>query len=258
MFVDTHTHLYASQFDDDRDEMIQRALLKGVTHFFLPNIDMASIDPMLSLEKQYPRQCIPMMGLHPCSVGETYQLELATIKKWIDQRPFCAIGEIGLDYYWSTDFKEQQIDAFIRQSNWAKEKNLPIVIHARDSIDDLIQLVSDLNDDTFRGIFHCFTGTIEQANKIISMGFKLGIGGVLTFKKAELSSFINQIPLDYIVIETDAPYLSPSPFRGKRNESSYVIHIARKLAECYGVSEEEIGQQTTKNAFELFGVDHSY
>ena len=183
MFVDTHTHLYASQFDEDRDEMIQRAISKGITHFFLPNIDLESIDPMLSLEKQYPGKCIPMMGLHPCSVGETYELELATIKKWIDERPFCAIGEIGLDYYWSTEFKQQQIDAFIQQSEWAKEKNLPIVIHARDSMEDLIQLVSDLNDNNFSGIFHCFTGTIEQAKKIVNMGFKLGIGGVLTFKK---------------------------------------------------------------------------
>ena len=253
MLVDTHTHLYAEQFNEDRDQMIDRAKEAGVTHFFLPNIDADSIEPMFELEEKYPGTCIPMMGLHPCSVGPDVEEQLATIKNWIDRRPFCAIGEIGLDYYWSTEFKEQQIDAFIRQSTWAKERNLPIVIHARDSIDDLIQLVSDLNDPTFNGVFHCFTGTLEQANQIIDLGFKLGIGGVLTFKKSSLPTFIDQIPLDCILLETDSPYLAPTPFRGKRNESAYVVHVANKLAECYGITFTEICKQTTKNAFELFG-----
>ncbi len=253
MFIDTHTHLYASQFDKDRTAVVERAIEKGVEQFFLPNIDIASIEPMLALEKQFPDRCHAMMGLHPCSVDADYKKSLATIEAWLGKRKFCAVGEIGLDYYWSKDFIAQQKEAFKIQCRWAKELDVPIVIHARDSIDDLIALVSAEKTDNFRGIFHCFGGSPEQAQQITDLGFLLGLGGVLTFKKARLEEVIAPIDLKHLVLETDAPYLSPTPYRGKRNESAYIPLIAQKLAEVKGLPLEEIAAATTKNALDLFG-----
>lgn len=252
--VDTHAHLYAEQFDDDRDAMMQRAIQQGISHFFLPNIDEQSIEPMLQLEGRYPGQCFAMMGLHPCSVQADFKTVLEKMEQWFEKRFFCAVGEIGLDYYWSTEFKQQQQEAFVMQCQWAKKRDIPIVIHARDSLDDLISIVEEQNTANFRGIFHCFGGTVEQAEKIIDMGFLLGIGGVLTFKKSNLSSVLSNIDLKHIVLETDAPYLSPSPHRGKRNESAYVAFVAEKLALAKGISVEQVANQTSENALKLFGV----
>lgn len=254
MFIDTHAHLYAEQFDQDRAAVIERAIQNGVEQFFLPNIDVASIQPMLDLEAQYPDRCHAMMGLHPCSVDAHYEQTLATIKQELDKRPYCAVGEIGLDYYWSMEFVEEQKEAFRLQSRWAQELDVPIVIHARDSLDDLIALVGELKTDNFRGIFHCFGGSLEQAQQIIDLGFLLGLGGVLTFKKANLGAVIEHIDLGHLVLETDAPYLSPTPYRGKRNESAYVPIIAQRLADVQGTSVEEVGKVTTANALQLFGA----
>lgn len=255
MYIDTHAHLYASQFDQDRDAMMARAVQGGVEQFFLPNIDVPSIEPMLALEAAFPGRCHAMMGLHPCSVDGDFEQSLATVKAWLDKRSFCAVGEIGLDYYWSLDHVEEQKEAFRIQSRWAQELDLPIVIHARDSLDDLIDLVGELKTDNFRGIFHCFGGSLAQAEQIIELGFLLGIGGVLTFKKANLGAVIEHIGLEHLVLETDAPYLSPVPYRGKRNESAYIPIIAQRLAEVKGMSVEDVAEQTTANALALFGVE---
>ena len=253
--VDTHAHLYTEQFDADRDEMMARAIEVGIQYFFLPNIDLDSIDNMLALEQQYPNQCFPMMGLHPCSVGADYKKVLSTIENWLQKRHFCAVGEIGLDYYWSREFVAEQKDAFRIQCRWAKELDVPIVIHARDSIDDLIEIVGEEKTDNFKGIFHCFGGTIEQAQQIIDLGFLMGLGGVLTFKKANLGAVIEQVDLQHLVLETDAPYLAPAPFRGKWNESAHIQVIAQKLAEVKGTTIDEIAQITSNNALKLFGVN---
>lgn len=254
MLIDTHTHLYASQFDQDREEMLQRAIDNGIHHFFLPNIDLESIDGMLALEAAHPEHCHAMMGLHPCSVDANFEAALEIVKKWLDKRPFCAVGEIGLDYYWSKEFVAQQQEAFRIQCGWAKELDRPIVIHARDSIDDLISIVREEKTSNFRGIFHCFGGTVEQAKEIIDLGFLLGIGGVLTFKKAKLDAVLEQIDLQHLVLETDAPYLSPTPYRGKRNESAYIKIIGEKLAEVKGISLEEVAAVTSKTALDLFSM----
>lgn len=254
MLIDTHAHLYANQFDNDRDEMIQRAFDNDIQHLFLPNIDEASIDGMLALETQYPNQCHAMMGLHPCSVDTNYKTVLSKMEQWLDQRLFCAVGEIGLDYYWSKEFVAEQKDAFRIQCRWAKELDIPIVIHARDSLDDLIEIVTEEKTENFRGIFHCFGGNIEQANKIINLGFWMGLGGVLTFKKANLGAIVEQIDLKHLVLETDAPYLTPTPYRGKRNESAYIRIIAEKLAEIKGIDIDEVARITSENALKIFGI----
>lgn len=254
MLIDTHAHLYASQFKEDRAEMIQRAFDNGIEHLFLPNIDADSIPGMLALEEAYPNQCHAMMGLHPCSVDANYKATLAMMEKWFEERSFCAVGEIGLDYYWSKEFVAEQKDAFRTQCRWAKALDIPIVIHARDSLDDLIQIVKEEKTDNFRGIFHCFGGSLEQANQIIDLGFLMGLGGVLTFKKANLGAVVEHIDLKHLVLETDAPYLTPTPYRGKRNESAYIKIIAEKLAEVKGISVEEVGKVTSATALELFGI----
>jgi len=254
MLVDTHAHLYADQFDKDRDDVIQRGIDNGVQHFFLPNIDEASIPGMLDLEAQYPDRCHPMMGLHPCSVATDYKDVLEKMEAWFEKRSFCAVGEIGLDYYWSKEFIKEQKDAFRIQCRWAKELDVPIVIHARDSMDDLIQIVAEEKTDNFRGIFHCFGGSLEQANRIIDLGFLMGLGGVLTFKKANLGAVIEHIDMEHLVLETDAPYLAPTPYRGKRNESSYVKLVAEKLAEVKGLSLDEVASMTSQNALKIFGI----
>ncbi len=251
--IDTHTHLYAEQFDADRTEMIERAIASGVERFYLPNIDSASIDGMLKLEEQYPNRCFPMMGLHPCSVKANYKEELAIVEKWLEKRPFVAIGEIGIDLYWDKTFFEEQKDAFRIQIKWAKKLNIPIIIHARDALDIIIEIVEEEKDDRLNGIFHCFTGTLEQAKRIMNTGFYMGFGGVLTFKNGGLDKIAGDIPMDYIVLETDAPYLSPKPKRGKRNESAYTLYIAEKLATVKGISLKEVAKQTTINANKVFG-----
>jgi TatD DNase family protein len=254
ILTDTHTHLYSEQFNDDIDIVIQNSIDKGITRLFLPNIDSTSIEGMLKLGTNYPDNCFPMMGLHPTSVGENYKEELATMKEWLNKQDFCAIGEIGIDLYWDKSFLKQQQDAFRTQINWAKEKNLPFVIHCRDAFEEIFEILDGLNDEKMRGIFHCFTGTIEQANHIINYGdFKIGIGGVVTFKNSGLDKVVEQIDLKHLVLETDSPYLAPTPFRGKRNESSYLLGIAEKVADIYNISVEEVAEKTTASSKEIFG-----
>jgi len=252
-WIDTHAHLYAKQFDKDRDEMLQRAMDSGVKRFYLPNIDRASIDGMLELEAAYPEHCFAMMGLHPCSVKEDYEDELAVVKSWLDKRPFCAVGEIGLDLYWDKTFFEQQKTAFRQQIHWAIELDRPIVIHARDSLEEILEIVTEERHEKLRGIFHCFGGTVDQANRIQELGFLMGIGGVVTYKKAKLDELLPHIPLEKLVLETDAPYLAPVPYRGKRNESGYIPDIGARVAQYKDISIEEVCRATTQNALQLFG-----
>lgn len=250
--IDTHTHLYSGKFGSDREEMIERAVERGVEQFFLPNIDSNSIEGMLALEAAYPDRCFPMMGLHPCSVQENYEEELAIVRSWLDKRRFCAIGEIGIDLYWDKSTLPIQEVAFRRQIDWALEFDLPIVIHARESLEEILAVLEGIRDEKLRGIFHCFTGNADQAERAIRMGFHLGIGGVLTFKNAGLDKTVADIELKHLVLETDAPYLAPVPKRGKRNESAYVYFVAEKLADIKGVSLEEIAEITTANAEKIF------
>ncbi|MEM6963726.1 MAG: TatD family hydrolase [Bacteroidota bacterium] len=257
MLVDTHTHIYLRQFDDDRAEMMQRAKENGVEKFYLPNIDSTSIKAMLDLEKSYPDQCFPMMGLHPCSVNENnFRRELNIVKDWLGKRKFCAIGEIGIDLHWDTSTFEVQKRVFRIQINWAKEFDLPIVIHSRKSTQEVIEVLREEKDEKLRGIFHCFGGSVEEANAIIDLGFYLGIGGVLTFKKAGLDKTMEEVGLEHVVLETDSPYLAPTPYRGKRNESGYVRLVAEKLAHIKQLDLEEVGRITSANASKVFGKIH--
>ena len=251
-FIDTHTHLYVKHFDDDRRAVVQRAIDSGVTRFYLPNIDAHSIPGMLALESEYPAHCFPMIGLHPCSVDTDYHEQLDIMKEWLNKRSFAAIGEIGMDLYWDTTFREQQEDAFLIQCQWAVEADLPIVVHSRETTDLLIELIQSFNDERLRGIFHCFTGSTKQAEAIIDLGFNLGIGGVATFKNGGLDKTLAHIDLAHLVLETDSPYLSPKPHRGQRNESAYVVLVAKKLAEIFGMSLAEVAEITSKNAKKVF------
>lgn len=252
-FVDTHTHLFSPSFDEDRTEIVHRAIKAGVETMLLPNIDVESIEPMYNLCAQFPQNCFPMMGLHPGSVDEKWEENLEIIRTNLFERKNCAVGEIGMDLYWDKTFVNEQAEAFRRQVNWAKELNLPIVIHAREAFDEIFAIVDELNDERLTGVFHCFTGTLEQAKKIQNYGgFKLGIGGVLTYKKAGLDDILKDVDLNELILETDSPYLPPTPHRGKRNESAYLLHVAEKLADVKGISLTEVAQITTKNANELF------
>ncbi|MEJ8816837.1 TatD family hydrolase [Lacibacter sp. H407] len=251
--IDTHTHLYLDDFKADIQEVISRARSAGVEKFYLPNIDSSSIEDLLNLEQQFPGECIGMMGLHPCSVKENVADELKLVEEWLKKRPFVAVGEIGLDYYWDRTFIAEQKDAFRLQVKWAQELNLPIVIHSRDSMQDCIDLVREHQNGKLRGIFHCFGGTVEEAKQIIDLGFLMGIGGVITYKKSGLAEVLASIPIEQLVLETDAPYLTPVPFRGKRNEPSYLKYVVDKMAETMNLSPEEIAIQTTLNAQNLFG-----
>ncbi len=245
--------MYSSQFDGDKKEAIDRAIKQGVDRIFLPNIDSSSIEAMHDLEKEFPNNCFAMMGLHPCSVKDNYEDELKIVKKHLSERSYKAVGEIGIDLHWDKSTLQIQQDAFRRQILWAKEYKLPIVIHARDSFDEIFDIIDELNDDSLWGIFHCFTGSIEQAEKVISYGgFKMGIGGVLTYKNSGLAETISRIDIKHLVLETDAPYLSPKPHRGKRNETSYTYYVAEKLAEVYNISLSEIAEITSQNAHEVF------
>lgn len=250
--IDTHCHLYAEEFKQDIDAVINKAQLAGVKTFYLPGIESADIPAMLALEANYPNICKPMMGLHPCYVKENWEEELAIIEQWLKQRSFAAIGEIGLDYYWDTHFKMQQQMAFNQQMNWALQYGLPIVIHTRNALQETIEMVKPYAEKGLKGIFHCFGGSIETAKQVTDMGFLLGIGGVLTYKNAGLPAVMEKIDLKHLVLETDAPYLSPVPYRGKRNESSYLIYIVEKLAAIKGVSMEELARITSLNATQLF------
>ena len=254
MITDTHTHLYSSQFKEDQAAMIQRAKDAGVSRFFIPAIDSSYTESMIKLEKNFPKDVFLMMGLHPTSVEENYLEELAHVKEWIDKKKFFAIGEIGIDLYWDSNFLAQQQEAFRTQIKWAKEKNLPIVIHCRDAFDEIFEILELEKGANLRGIFHCFTGTKEQAEKAINYNMKLGIGGVATFKNGKIDRFLNEINLKHIVLETDAPYLAPTPFRGKRNESAYITNIIDKLVEIYKVPFEEIVATTTQNSKAVFGI----
>jgi len=255
MFIDTHTHLFSDAFNDDRNEMIERSIQAGVDLLLLPNIDTESIDPLHDLCHKYPTNCYPMMGLHPGSVGEDWEAQLAIIKKWLFSEKYIAVGEIGMDLYWDKTFQQEQEEAFRMQIKWAKELGLPIVIHAREAFDEIFAIVDELHDERLKGVFHCFTGNRDQALKIQSYGtFKIGLGGVLTFKKSGLDEVVKDIPMDFLVLETDSPYLAPSPHRGKRNESSYLVLIADKLAELKQMRIEEIATITSKNARELFNL----
>jgi len=254
ILTDTHTHLYSEQFNDDIDTVIQNSIDKGITRLFLPNIDSSSIDGMMKLGTDYPDNCFPMMGLHPTSVGVNYKEELALVEDWMNKQKFCAIGEIGIDLYWDKTFLKEQQEAFRFQIELAKKYNLPFVIHCRDAFDEIFEILDELNDEKMRGIFHCFTGTVEQANHVINYGgFKIGIGGVVTFKNSGLDKVVEQIDLKHLVLETDAPYLAPTPFRGKRNESTYLYTIAEKVADIYNISIEEVAEITTANSKEVFG-----
>lgn len=250
--IDTHTHLYSEDFKADITEVLQRAENAHIKQFYLPAIDSTTHQAMLALEAAHPGKCIAMMGLHPCSVKEDYKKELAEVKKHLDQRPFIAVGEIGLDFYWDKTHIEAQYDAFKIQMQWALEKNIPIVIHARDSMDQCIETVEPFSKKGLTGIFHCFGGTTGQAKAIIDLGFYLGIGGVFTFKKANMPEVLKDISLEHIVLETDAPYLAPVPFRGKRNESSYMLYIAEAVALAKKASIEEVAEITSENALKIF------
>lgn len=251
-FTDTHTHLYSEEFNNDRTLMIQQAIAHGVATFYLPNIDSGSIDGMLQLETQFPTHCFPMMGLHPCSVNERYQEELATVKQWLDKRRFSAVGEIGLDLYWDKTFIKEQEIAFRQQIDWALEFGYTISIHCRSAFDEIYAILCSYKRLP-KSIFHCFSGTPEQAEQIIRLqNFKLGIGGVVTFKNSGLDKVVEQIDLKHLVLETDAPYLAPVPYRGKRNESGYIPLIAEKVAAIKGISLEEVASVTTQNAREIF------
>lgn len=256
ILVDTHTHLFSPSFDEDRPEVIKRALQAGVEVMLLPNIDVESIGPMYELSAQFPNNCFPMMGLHPGSVDGDWEKNLEVIRQYLFSEMNVAVGEIGMDLYWDKTFKDQQAEAFRLQVMWAKELGLPIVIHAREAFDEIFEIVDDLNDETLTGVFHCFTGTVDQAKKIAEYGgFKLGIGGVLTYKKSGLDEVVSQLPIDQMILETDSPYLPPTPHRGKRNESSYLLHIAEKLAEVKELTLLEVAEITTNNARSLFKLN---
>jgi TatD DNase family protein len=251
--IDTHCHLYSEGLLENADEIIFRARDKGIDRFYFPAIDSSTHEKMIGLESRYPSNCFAMMGLHPCSVNATYRDELAVVKEWLDKRRFVAIGEIGLDYYWSTEFKRQQQEAFRIQIEWALKRGLPIDIHTRNAMDDTISIVEEYVGEGLKGIFHCFSGTATEAKRILNTGFYFGIGGVLTYKNSGLADAIAGVPVERMVLETDAPYLAPVPYRGKQNESSYLVYIAEKLAELKGIPLSEVARITSQNAQNIFG-----
>lgn len=261
MLVDTHCHLYSKEFAGEWEALMERAIAAGVGKFYMPAVDSSSLEEMLAVERRFPDVCRAMIGLHPCSVKEDYETELALVEEWLAKRSFAAVGEIGLDFYWDQTFINQQVTTFHKQIEWALAYDLPIVIHSRDpkegpkeAIRQCIEGVRNYQNGKLKGIFHCFSGTYEDARAIIDLGFYLGIGGVLTYKKAGLAEIVERVNPDALVLETDAPYLPPVPFRGKRNESSYLKLIAEKLAEVKGLKLEEVARITTANAQKIFGT----
>ncbi|MDA9362392.1 TatD family hydrolase [Flavobacteriaceae bacterium] len=252
--IDTHTHLYLNQFKDDIDKVIQRSIDKGINKFIFPAIDSTHFDDMHDLKNKYPGSIYLMSGLHPTDVKENYKEELEFVVNSLKSHSYVAIGEIGIDLYWDKTYLKQQQEAFEFQIRLAIKNDLPIVIHCREAFDEIFEILDKENCDKLRGVFHCFTGTLDQANRAIRLGFKLGIGGVVTFKNGGIDKFLSQIDLKHIVLETDSPYLAPVPFRGKRNESSYITYIIDKLSEIYGLPIKEIASVTTKNAEKVFAL----
>ena len=252
--IDTHTHLYLNQFKDDIDKVIQRSIDKGINKFIFPAIDSTHFDDMHDLKNKYPGSIYLMSGLHPTNVKENYKEELEFVVNSLKSHSYVAIGEIGIDLYWDKTYLKQQQDAFEFQIRLAIKNDLPIVIHCREAFDEIFEILDKENCSKLRGVFHCFTGTLEQANRAIELGFKLGIGGVVTFKNGGIDKFLSQIDLKHIVLETDSPYLAPVPFRGKRNESSYITYVIDKLSEIYGLPINEIASITTKNAEKVFAL----
>ncbi len=251
--IDTHSHIYSEEFNDDRDTVIERARVAGVSKILMPNIDLDSIDVMLDVEGKYPGYCFSMMGLHPTSVKENFEEDLSIIKSWFDKRKFIGVGEVGIDLYWDKTFLNQQIIAFEEQVKWAKDLNLPVVIHSRDSFPEVFSVIDKLWDENLKGVFHSFTGTEEDAKHILDYKtFYMGLNGVLTFKNSNLREVIRNSPLEKLLIETDAPYLTPVPFRGKRNEPSYVQYVCRQLSEVFETDESVVDEITTKNTEKLF------
>ena len=252
--IDTHTHLYLNNFDEDRDQVVQYAVNESVQTMLLPAIDSSTFTAMMDLVKKHPENCLPMIGLHPTSVKDNYEEEIKLVKKELEAGGYIAVGEIGIDLYWDDKFADQQKDAFRQHLQMAKEYDLPAVIHTRNSFDEIYPIVKSESTNKLTGVFHCFTGTPEEAKKIIDLGFKLGIGGIITFKNSGLAETIQKIPMEFLVLETDAPFLTPTPYRGKRNESAYINYIANKLGEIRNISIEQVAELTTKNAVELFNL----
>jgi TatD DNase family protein len=252
--IDTHAHIYASEFDNDRDEVVKRALEQGIDRILLPNIDLESIEPMLKTEAAYPEVCRSMMGLHPCYVDGNVEQTLEIIRGWFEKHNFIAVGEIGIDLYWDKTFRAEQEMAFVTQLNWAKEMDLPVVIHTRDSIEETLTLLRQEQDGSLRGVFHCFGGSVEEAQAINELGFHLGLGGVSTFKNGGMDKVIPHLDMNWVILETDCPYLAPVPHRGKRNEPAYTSLVAARVAELRGESLEAIDTRTTKNAEALFNL----
>jgi len=255
ILIDTHTHLYLNEFDNDRDQVVKDAIDKGVKYMFLPNINSKSVTGMLSLEEKYPSNCFAMMGLHPTDVKDDYESELSIVENWLAKRKFIAVGEIGIDLYWDKTFIDQQIKAFKFQIELARKYDLPIVIHSRDSMTEILSVLKSMDLEKITGVFHCFNGILEEANEVIEMGFLLGIGGVVTFKNAGLDKIVAAIDLKYLLLETDAPFLTPTPYRGKRNESAHTYYVAKKIAEIKQTSIEKVAEITTDNAKRLFKID---
>jgi TatD DNase family protein len=251
-YIDTHAHIYHEDFINDRVDMLHRCEEQQVTRIFMPNVDHESIDGMMELESRFPNRCMAMMGLHPCSVKKDFERELYLVENWLSKRKFSAVGEIGTDLYWDKTFSEQQQEAFLIQVKWAKQYGLPIIIHCRESIDETITLVEKEVDGKLTGIFHCFSGNAEQAERITKLGFFLGIGGVATFKNGGLDKVLPEIDLTHLVLETDSPYLAPVPHRGKRNEPAYIPLVAKRIAEIKNCSIEDVQLNTTRNALKLF------
>ena len=251
-FIDTHTHLYLREFSADIDEVMQRAEAEGVERFYLPAIDSSEASALFDLEKKFPGKCLAMAGLHPCSVKENYEQELNHVHEMLEKRKFAAIGETGLDFYWDTTFMTEQYKSLGIQAGWALQYDLPLVLHTRNAMQQTIDVIETYKDKGLQGIFHCFNGTLQNAEDIIAMGFFLGIGGVITYKNSGLADVVKEIDLEHIVLETDAPYLSPVPFRGKRNESSYIKYVVQKIAEVKNIPVEEVAHQTSENAEKIF------
>jgi len=254
ILTDSHTHLYLKQFNGDRYEVIRNAINQDVRYMILPNIDKDSINPMMDIIRDFPGNCFPMMGLHPTSVGQDYLIHLEVVKEWLKKEKFYAIGEMGIDLYWDKTYFIEQQEAFRVQVSLALEFDLPIVIHARNSFDEIFHLLQEVYQPGLRGVFHCFTGTLAQADHIINLGFLLGIGGVITYKNPSLAEVVEKVSLTSLLLETDAPFLAPTPYRGKRNESAYILEIANKLAEIQGRTVEEVAEITTQNAIKMFKI----
>ncbi len=254
MLIDTHAHIYSEEFLQDVDEVLQRAYDNDVKKIILPNIDSGTVKRLIDLNDSYPHLCYPLMGLHPTSVAADYREELEAVEYWLDKRKFYGVGEIGIDLYWDRTYLNEQRDAFRYQIKLAKSRQLPVVIHLRDSFDEVFSVIKEEQDGNLKGIFHCFSGTETEAKQIIDQGFLLGIGGVITFKNNDLKNVIGKVAIENLVIETDAPYLSPVPKRGKRNESAYLVYVAQALAKIFDISVNEVAEVTSENARNLFGI----